>query len=165
MRTSVLVRTSAERTSAVRTSHSLAGVRLGAAMIPDPCAAALSRGLLLSTISLPASRLSRCLPPACRWRSEEQTVEGADRELRKSRDATNFATDGPAPRRYDGRTTAGRVRAAVLSGVNTPTRSSVTASSNLRRARRTSTAPSVACSSLRLKLGEQLLCCSHALHS
>ena len=34
-----------------------------------------------------------------------------------------------------------------------------------RRARRTSTAPSVACISLRLKPGEQLLCCSHALHS
>ena len=51
-----------------------------------------------------------------------------------------------------------------LSGVKSPTRSSVTASSNLRRARRTSTAPSVACSSLRLKPGEQLLCCSHALH-
>ena len=51
-----------------------------------------------------------------------------------------------------------------LSGVKSPTRSSVAASSNLRRARRTSTAPSVACSSLRLKLGEQLLCCSHALH-
>ena len=27
-------------------------------------------------------------------------VEGADRELRKSEDATHFATDGPAPRRY-----------------------------------------------------------------
>ena len=26
-------------------------------------------------------------------------VEGADRELRKSEDATHFATDGPAPRR------------------------------------------------------------------
>ena len=34
--------------------------------------------------------------------------------MRKSRDATHFATDGPAPRRYDGRTTAGRVRAAVF---------------------------------------------------
>ena len=52
-----------------------------------------------------------------------------------------------------------------LSGVNTPTRSSVTVSSNLRRARRTSTALSVACSSLRQKPGEQLLCCSHTLHS
>ena len=31
-------------------------------------------------------------------------VEGADRELRKSEDATHFATDGPAPRRYDGHT-------------------------------------------------------------
>ena len=31
-------------------------------------------------------------------------VEGADRELRKSGDATHFATDGPAPRRYDGHT-------------------------------------------------------------
>jgi len=52
-----------------------------------------------------------------------------------------------------------------LSGVKSPTRSSVTASSNLRRARRTSTALSVACSSLRQKPGEQLLCCSHTLHS
>ena len=45
------------------------------------------------------------------------------------------------------------------------TRSSVTVSFNLRRARRTSTALSVACSSLRQKPGEQLLCCSHTLHS
>ena len=30
-----------------------------------------------------------------------------DRELRKSGDATHLATDGPAPRRYDGHTTAG----------------------------------------------------------
>ena len=30
-------------------------------------------------------------------------VEGADRRLRKSRDATH-ATDGPAPRHYDGHT-------------------------------------------------------------
>ena len=37
-----------------------------------------------------------------------------DRELRKSRDATHFATDGPAPRRYDGHTTAARVRVAVF---------------------------------------------------
>ena len=34
--------------------------------------------------------------------------------MRKSRDATHLATDGPAPRRYDGRTTAARVRAAVF---------------------------------------------------
>ena len=34
--------------------------------------------------------------------------------MRKSEDATHFATDGPAPRRYDGRTTAARVRAAVF---------------------------------------------------
>ena len=52
-----------------------------------------------------------------------------------------------------------------LSGVKSPTRSSVTVSSNLRHARRTSTALSVACSSLRQKPGEQLLCCSHTLHS
>ena len=37
-----------------------------------------------------------------------------DRELRKSEDATHFATDGPAPRRYDGYTTAARVRVAVF---------------------------------------------------
>ena len=41
-------------------------------------------------------------------------LEGADRELRKSRDATHFATDGPAPRRYDGDTAAARVRVAVF---------------------------------------------------
>ena len=35
-------------------------------------------------------------------------------ELRKSGDATHFATDGPAPRRYDGHTTAARVRVAVF---------------------------------------------------
>mmetsp|Transcript_46608 Transcript_46608/g.151457 ORF Transcript_46608/g.151457 Transcript_46608/m.151457 type:complete len:283 (+) Transcript_46608:567-1415(+) len=43
-----------------------------------------------------------------------QDIEGVDRELRKSRDATHFATDGPAPRRYDGHTTAARVRVAVF---------------------------------------------------
>ena len=32
------------------------------------------------------------------------SVEGADRELRKSGDATHLATDGPVPRRYDGDT-------------------------------------------------------------
>ena len=85
----------------------------------------------------------------------------------KFRDATHFATDGPAPRRYDGYTTAARVRVAVFvrSEYSNGTRSSVTVSSNLRRARRTSTAPSVARISLRLKPGEQLLCCSHTLHS
>ena len=87
------------------------------------------------------------------------------RELRKSGDATHFATDGPAPRRYDGHTPAAVRVCPSLSGVNTPTRSSVTVSPNLRRARRTSTALSVACSSLRQKPGEQLLCCSHTLHS
>ena len=43
----------------------------------------------------------------------------------KSEDATHFATDGPAPRRYNGRTaTAARVPRVrpSLSGVNTPTR-------------------------------------------
>ena len=92
-------------------------------------------------------------------------IKGADRELRKSEDATHFATDGPAPRRYDGDTAAARVRVAVfvrseysnaLVGDGVP---------GFRRARRTSTALSVACSSLRLKPGEQLLCCSHTLHS
>ena len=32
----------------------------------------------------------------------------------KSEDATHFATDGPAPRRYDGYTTAARVRVPVF---------------------------------------------------
>ena len=92
-------------------------------------------------------------------------IEGEDRELRKSGDATHLATDGPALRRYDGHTTAARVRVAVfvrseysnaLVGDGVP---------GFRRARRTSTALSVACSSLRQKPGEQLLCCSHTLHS
>ena len=69
------------------------------------------------------------------------SIKGADRELRKSGDATHFATDGPAPRRYDGYTTAARVRVAVfvrrkysnaLVGDGVP---------GFRRARRTSTAP------------------------
>ena len=91
----------------------------------------------------------------------------------------HFATDGPrlaamtrAARETRARPAPSAVHCAQigqsggsLSGVKSPTRSSVTVSSNLRHARRTSTAPSVACSSLRLKLGEQLLCCSHALHS
>ena len=34
--------------------------------------------------------------------------------MRKSEDATHFATDGPAPRRYDGHTAAARVRVAVF---------------------------------------------------
>ena len=34
--------------------------------------------------------------------------------MRKSEDATHFATDGPAPRRYDGHTTAAHVRVAVF---------------------------------------------------
>ena len=42
-------------------------------------------------------------------------LERADRELRKSEDATHLArTDGPAPRRYDGDTAAARVRVAVF---------------------------------------------------
>ena len=35
-------------------------------------------------------------------------------ENKKSGESTHFATDGPAPRRYDGGTTAARVRAAVF---------------------------------------------------
>ena len=37
-----------------------------------------------------------------------------DAELTESRDATHLATDGPAPRRYDGDTAAARVRVAVF---------------------------------------------------
>ena len=40
-------------------------------------------------------------------------IEGMDAELRKSEDATHFATDGPAPRRYD-RCTARTVRCAAV---------------------------------------------------
>ena len=39
---------------------------------------------------------------------------GVDAGLRKSEDATHLATDGPAPRRQDGYTTAARVRVAVF---------------------------------------------------
>ena len=46
--------------------------------------------------------------------SSAQVLKGAHRELRKSGDATHFATDGPAPRRYDGDTAAARVRVAVF---------------------------------------------------
>ena len=92
-------------------------------------------------------------------------LEGADRELRKSEDATHFATDGPAPRHYDGHTAAARVRVAGFVGSEYSNALVGDGVPGFRRARRTSTALSVACSSLRLKLGEQLLCCSHVLHS
>ena len=36
--------------------------------------------------------------------------------MRKSEDATHFATDGPAPRHYDGHTAAARVRVAGFVG-------------------------------------------------
>ena len=92
-------------------------------------------------------------------------LQGVEGELTKSGDATHFATDGPAPRRYDGHTTAARVRVAVF--VRSENSNALVGDSvpRFRRARRTSTALSVACSSLRQKPGEQLLCCSHALHS
>ena len=92
-------------------------------------------------------------------------VEGADRELRKSEDATHFATDGPAPRRYDGDTAAARVCVAVF--VRSEKSNALVGDGVLQPAplSANSTAPSVACSSLRLKPGEQLLCCSHTLHS
>ena len=58
-------------------------------------------------------------------------------------DATHLATDGPAPRRYDGRTTAARVRAAVF--VRSEKSNALVGGGfpGFRRARRTSTAPSV----------------------
>ena len=92
-------------------------------------------------------------------------IEGADRELRKSRDATHFATDGPAPRRYDGDTP--RTVRCVPVFVRSEKSNALVGDGvpRFRRARRTSTALSVACSSLRQKPGEQLLCCSHTLHS
>jgi len=109
-------------------------------------------------------RRLRASPVRRRIRGRGPCHTGKDRELRKSGDATHLATDGPAPRRYDG-DTAARVRVPVfvrseksdaLVGDGVP---------GFRQARRTSTAPSVACNSLRQKPGEQLLCCSHALHS
>ena len=46
--------------------------------------------------------------------SKHRSDSAYNRELRKSEDATHFATDGPAPRRYDGDTAAARVRVAVF---------------------------------------------------
>ena len=85
--------------------------------------------------------------------------------MRKSRDATHFATDGPAPRRYDGDTAAARVRVAVF--VWSEYSNALVGGGVLQPAPRSanSTALSVACSSLRQKPGEQLLCCAHTLHS
>ena len=93
-------------------------------------------------------------------------VEGKDREFRVDGNSGTRSTSPQTVPRLAAKTAAARVRVSPsLSGVKSPTRSSVTVSSNLRRARRTSTAPSVvACISLRLKPGEQLLCYSHALH-
>ena len=98
-------------------------------------------------------------------RGSPSLVKGVDRELRKSGDATHFATDGPAPRRYVGDTAAARVRVAVF--VRSEYSNALVGGGfpRFRRARQTSTAPSVACSSLRLKPGVKLPCCSHALHS
>ena len=59
-----------------------------------------------------AGRVSR--PPELQWLFLRIIIKGMDRELSKSRDATHFATDGPAPRRYDGDTAAARVRVAVF---------------------------------------------------
>ena len=59
-------------------------------------------------------------------------LEGVEGELTKSEDATHLATDGPAPRRA--KFAARPAPSAVprfLSGVKSPTRSSVTVSSNL----------------------------------
>ena len=41
-------------------------------------------------------------------------IRAVDAELTTSEDATHLATDGPAPRRYDGDTAAARVRVAVF---------------------------------------------------
>merc|ERR1712110_1402951 len=75
------------------------------------------------------------------------------------------ATDGPAPRHYD-RCTAHTVRCAAVF-VRSEKSNALVGDGVLQPAPRSanSTALSVACSSLRLKLGEQLLCCSHVLHS
>ena len=85
--------------------------------------------------------------------------------MRKSEDATHFATDGPVPRRYDGDTP--RTVRCVPVFVRSEYSNALVGDGvpRFRRARRTSTAPSMACSSLRQKPGEQLLGCSHALHS
>ena len=80
-------------------------------------------------------------------------LEGADRELRKSEDATHFATDGPAPRHYDGHTAAARVRVA---GFVRSEYSNALVGDGVPQ-------PAPRSANLRLKPGEQLLCCSHTL--
>ena len=98
-------------------------------------------------------------------RAPDRPIKHVRRELSKSEDATHFATDGPAPRRYDGDTAAARVRVAVFvrSKKSNALVGRAASPLNLRRARRTSTALSVACSSLRQKPGEQLLSAAHTL--
>ena len=108
-----------------------------------------------------------CSPGFCR--KELHATEGAVevRRARRRNRGTRPTSPQTVPRlaTMTGTHPAPSAVSPSLSGVKSPTRSSVAASSNLRRARRTSTALSVACSSLRLKPGVKLLCCSHALHS
>ena len=70
-----------------------------------------------------------------------------DRELRKSGDTTDFATDGRAPRRYDGDTPRTVRCVPVFVRSEKPNALVGDGVPELRSARRTSTAPSVACSS------------------
>ena len=95
-------------------------------------------------------------------------IKGVDRELRKSEDATHFATDGPAPRRYDGDTAAARVRVAVF--VRSKKSNALVGDGVLQPAPRSANLDS-AFDGMQLfaseawRRGEQLLGCSHALHS
>ena len=86
--------------------------------------------------------------------------------MRKSGDATHFATDGPAPRHYDGDTAAARVRVAVF--VRSEYSNALVGDGVPQPAPRSANLDSAFGGmqlSLRQKPVEQLLCCSHALHS
>ena len=94
-----------------------------------------------------------------------------DGELKRGNRRTRPTSPQTVPRlvrSYDGGTAAARVRAAAIA--DSDQRSTTLVVSSVLQpcaalGEPLATAPSVACISLRLKPGEQLLCCSHALHS
>ena len=89
----------------------------------------------------------------------ERLLKGVDAGLTESRDATHFATDGPAPRRYDGRTTAARVRVAVF--VRSETSIALGCDGVPQPAPRSANLDS-AFGGMQLFAPEEQLCCSHA---
>ena len=85
--------------------------------------------------------------------------------MRKSGDATHFATDGPAPRRYDGNTP--RTVRCVPVFVRSEKSNALVGDGFLQPAPRSANLDS-AIGGMQLFAPEalkQLLCCSHALHS